>query len=247
MSFYGNINTIIPGGYGHQPPRGYDPEGFLLMSNVTFLVDGFNLYHSIEDIRDETGVCLKWLDLNSLCSSYLPLFGKDARLQQVFYFTALATHLNRPDSVFRHKTYIRSLEDTGVKPIYGRFKPKRITCPLCHKPFQRHEEKETDVGIAVKLMELLCSNTGDPPSRRCDIIVLVTGDTDLAPAVRTAMRLTNKDDIWFAFPPNRKNKELARITGKSFKINSGALSQCQFPDPVILSDGTALSKPTKWA
>jgi len=74
----------------------------------------------------------------------------------------------------------------------------------------------------------------------------MTGDTDLAPAVRTAVRLTNNDDIYFAFPHNRKNKELAQITEKSFQMKIKSYQRHQLPDPYTLRDGTLINKPLAW-
>ena len=36
---------------------------------MTFVIDGFNLYHSIRDVERETGVNCRWLDIRSLCST----------------------------------------------------------------------------------------------------------------------------------------------------------------------------------
>jgi hypothetical protein len=36
---------------------------------VTFVIDGFNLYHSIRDIERETGANCLWLDVHSLCTT----------------------------------------------------------------------------------------------------------------------------------------------------------------------------------
>jgi hypothetical protein len=53
---------------------------------TTFLVDGFNLYHSIVDIaKDVIGCNVKWLDICSLCKSYLHLIGKRAMIETVYY------------------------------------------------------------------------------------------------------------------------------------------------------------------
>lgn len=47
------------------------------MNRTVFIVDGFNLYHSVVDAaRDAPGATTKWLDLRKLCSSYLPLAGQ---------------------------------------------------------------------------------------------------------------------------------------------------------------------------
>ena len=232
--------TSSPVGLSYWPPPSYDSEGFYVMAMRTiFLIDGFNLYHSIVDIAWYcNGLNVKWLNIHSLCKSYLHLIGKDAIIESIYYFSALAYHLNDPDIISRHETYIKCLRETGVKDELGRFKPKTIRCSHGGKII-KHEEKETDVAIASKMLEVLSKN-------ECDSVVLVTGDTDLAPAVKTAKHLFPDKYIIFAFPYRRKNEELAQITPGSFKIYSRNYIQHQFPDPFPLSDGTMVPKPSSW-
>jgi len=208
-------------------------------TRTVFLVDGFNLYHSVVDIaRYCNGLNVKWLDIYSLCKSYLYLSGNDATIESVYYFSALAYHLDDPDIVARHETYIKCLEETGIKKHLTRFKPKTIECSHGGK-ITRHEEKETDVAIASKLFELLFCD-------ECDSVVLVTGDTDLAPAVKTAKHLFPAKYIIFAFPYRRKNEELAQLAPGSFRIHSHNYAQHQLSNPFTLSDGTIIPKPPSW-
>src|SRR4029077_9481136 len=87
----------------------------------------------------------KWLDIRALCSSYLHVIGSAAQLANVYYFSALATHLEaaKPDVTARHRLYVRALESTGVKAEMSRFKAKEVRCPACGTVNVRHEEKET--------------------------------------------------------------------------------------------------------
>ena len=127
--------NIITSGLVHWHPSDYDPKGFFLtMRRVVFLVDGFNLYHSIVDIGHyNKGLCVKWLNIDSFCKSFLPLLGKDAKFEQIYYFSAYAFHLNDPSVIQRHKNYIECLEATGVIAELGRFKCKEIKYPHCKK------------------------------------------------------------------------------------------------------------------
>jgi hypothetical protein len=76
--------------------------GTFFMKQVAFLIDGFNLYHSIHDIEDDTGQCLKWLNLDALCRAFIYLFGIDYQLYKIFYFTAIAYHYVDMELVKRH-------------------------------------------------------------------------------------------------------------------------------------------------
>ena len=221
------------------------------MSQTVFIIDGFNLYHSTRDASNHLGgQSTKWLDIRALCESYLYTVSKTARLQDVYYFSALATHLEAsdPGKVERHKRFIRCLEDTGVKVELARFKKKpdyrcfhcgNTRCGHCGNRLKQWEEKETDVAVAAKLLELVFTNA-------CDTVVLVTGDTDFAPAVRTAQSTYPNKDIRFAFPYNRPNNDLRRIAPKSFRIGKESYANHQFPDPYELASREPIAKPSSW-
>jgi len=208
------------------------------MNRVTFLIDGFNLYHSIIDLDHFRNLHVKWLDIRSLCSSFLPLISKDATLATIYYFSAFAYHLNDPNIIKRHQDYIECLKSIGIIAEMGRFKPKDVTCPLRGK-FIKHEEKETDIAIAARLFEVMFDN-------KCDTIVLLTGDTDLIPAVKVCKSLFPAKTILFAFPYRRHNQELKQLLPGSFRIHVNTYAQHLFPDPVLLPDGSKIYKPTSW-
>jgi uncharacterized LabA/DUF88 family protein len=121
----------------------------------------------------------------------------------------------------------------------GRFKAKRVFCDHCRTTITKYEEKETDVAIGIKLLELFIEDS-------CDIVVVITGDTDLAPAVRAAQRLFPGKKVIFAFPYGRKNRELQHLAHGSFKLKATHYSHFQFSDPVTLPNGTTISKPAHW-
>lgn len=106
----------------------------------------------------------------------------------------------------------------------GRFKEKDVWCPTCKTSFKRHEEKETDVAVAVKLLELFALNA-------CDTVVLVTGDTDLAPAIRIAKTLYPQKRIWVVFPYGRYNTELKVLAHGTIKVKAKRYTANQLPNP----------------
>jgi uncharacterized LabA/DUF88 family protein len=211
------------------------------VNRTTYLIDGFNLYHSARTAAAEGVAHTKWLDIRSLCESYLHLVGSGATLEAIHYFSALARHLetSKPQVTRRHLRFIECLEDSGINVELSRFKRKTIKCDHCAQVIVRHEEKETDVAIAVRLIEILQRD-------KADTVLLVTGDTDLAPAVRAAKRLFPEKLVGFAFPYRRKNNELARIADISFNIGRGQYARYQFPDTVLLRNGRTVAKPTSW-
>lgn len=211
------------------------------MKRVTFLIDGFNLYHSILRLKRDTGYSTKWLNIASLCSSYIHLFGKDAQLEAIHYFSALPFYLkqSQPDKIRRHQNYISCLEDKGVFIELGRFKQKDVYCDKCKSMILKHEEKETDVAIAIKLLEVFFTDS-------CEIAIIVSGDTDLTPAVEKCKTLFKNKKVIFAFPYARKNKELALLAPESFSISKNQYIKHQLENPVQLKNGASIHKPPLW-
>lgn len=105
--------------------------------------------------------------------------------------------------------------------------------------FQRAEEKETDVAIATKMFELLHTGTADA-------IVLVSGDTDLLPAIRTARRLFPTVRVAVCFPFRRQNVDLKQAVSHSFKVRKEQYARHQLPDSVALPGGRIINKPALW-
>jgi len=117
------------------------------MSRVICLIDGFNLYHSLHHNLNYHKY--KWLDIKSFVNKFITT--KD-KINDIYYFTALA-HWSS-NKVRKHKIFIRAQELNGINVIYGEFRKKDKKCLICKKFYQTFEEKQTDVNIAVKLMEL---------------------------------------------------------------------------------------------
>lgn len=212
------------------------------MKRTAFLVDGYNLYHSLREAeRRAPGVGLRWLDLSAFARSFLEHLGRDAVLGEVAYFSALARHreFERPGTTARHRTYMAALAASGVVITLGHFKQKRFRCACCGATTRVFEEKETDVSIAARLFELYMRNA-------CDAAVLVTGDSDLASAVRSATRLFPMKQTFVVFPFARTSDELRSVATGSFKASASHYRRCQFSNPLVTRDGTTIPKPLGW-
>jgi uncharacterized LabA/DUF88 family protein len=211
---------------------------------VVFLVDGFNVYHSLKAASREVGLGdrgTRWLDLRALLASYLYLIGENAELERVYYFTAFAAHVQarRPGVVTRHRAYIHALESTAVVPVLGRFTRTQHFCRTCNCRTNRWQEKESDVALGAKLLEVLVRG-------EAEVAVLVTGDADLTPAIRTARVLQPNALIVVAFPYGRVQTALARLADQHFRISAEAYAKHQLPECVRLSTGRVVQKPVAW-
>jgi len=212
------------------------------MRRVAFLYDGFNLYHSLREAsRDTGGAGTRWLDLVGLSRSLLPALGGNAQLLRVHYFTAIAGHADKlsPGARTRQLTYLEALRATGIVIELGHFKSRRWTCSNCGSHSHRYEEKETDVAIAVRLLDLLWSG-------QCDAVVVVSADSDLAPALRSAALRFPDRPVYSCFPYARSTDELRELAARVIRLRKERYVAHQLPDPVVAPNGRAISKPASW-
>ena len=140
------------------------------MIRIRAYLDGYNLYHAIDRLNDNQ---LKWVDLWKLSNQFVP--SADAQLVGVVYFSAYAKW--RPDKMRRHKAYVSALQATGTSVHLSRFKTKDTYCPSCKTKHRGHEEKETDVLIALRLFN-------DARNNEFDRALLISRDSDLVPAIK---------------------------------------------------------------
>jgi hypothetical protein len=59
------------------------------MNRTAFLIDGFNLYHSVIRLQRDMAIGSKWLDIKKLCEDHLYLIGTNAHVVEIKYFSAL--------------------------------------------------------------------------------------------------------------------------------------------------------------
>ena len=195
-------------------------------------VDGFNLYYGL---REGNLLSSRWLDLKALCKSFLR---SGQQLQLVRYFTTRIR--NNPSTTQRQAIFIDALiARGGIEIDYGHFLSKQRKCRNCRSTWLQHEEKKTDVNIAVRLLD-------DAFDDRFDIAVIISGDSDLAPSIKS-VRLRYPDKrLLVAFPPRRNSSELRRVANANFTITRRAIRSSHLPDPVVSPSGTELRAPTGW-
>lgn len=183
-------------------------------NRVLVLIDGYNYYHKLKEYQDKYNKCVKWLNYKSLVESWLTE-EDDKDSIQIYYFSAIATWRGA-GSVTRHKIYIKALEDVGIIPVYGEFKEKKTqrckstekcsncTCEPDRKKLIRHEEKNSDVNLAITLIEKSLKQEYN----KCFIL---SADNDFASAITKARELNPKVKIIIQPPPlSRKKPALKR-------------------------------------
>jgi len=154
------------------------------------IIDGFNLYHAIADLGKSH---LKWLDLWALSSALV--HPQRDELVGVYYCSAYATWL--PDQCSRHRLYVSALRATNVTPIIGQFKEKRRSCKSCRAKWIGHEEKESDVNLAIRLVDMAHKGVYDKA-------IVITADTDITPAITMVRNTFPEKEVFVAIPKARK-------------------------------------------
>ncbi|MBI4226664.1 MAG: NYN domain-containing protein [Candidatus Omnitrophica bacterium] len=204
----------------------------MVTGRVVFLIDGFNIYHSLrEDPRLRQ---YKWLDLYKLCSILIP---RRCQITKVYYCSAYVTWDS--EKMLRHQQYVRLLKTTPIDVVLGKFKEKSVRCRLCRQAFKTSIEKETDVNIAIKLLQGGIQDIYDSAG-------IVSGDSDLVPAIRGVKEAFPTKQIGVAFPIGRVSKDLRQVADFSMKLHEYHLRTCQFPDRVDLGGGFVLQRPATW-
>lgn len=116
-----------------------------------------------------------------LCENYIN--SDKEEISSIFYFSAIATWHHDQSNPQKHNRYISRLRQENVIPVLGKFKEKTIRCKVCSSTFKSHEEKRTDVNIALKMVSEAVLGT-------YDTAILVSGDTDIIPAISTIRDLS---------------------------------------------------------
>jgi uncharacterized LabA/DUF88 family protein len=204
------------------------------MHRVRVYIDGFNLYYGM---HAAFGRRYLWLDVEALATG---LLRPDQELDRVSYFTARVRGLT--DGRHRQDTYLQALQtlSTCLEIVEGRFQQKTQTCRSCGIHRMTYEEKETDVSVAVALVE-------DAARSAYDTAILVSGDSDLCPAVRAAKRLQPGRKVVAVFPPKRQSDPLRVAADGVLRVDRAMLRRAQLPVKVTSDDGIVLERPGYWA
>jgi uncharacterized LabA/DUF88 family protein len=195
-------------------------------------IDGFNLYHAVDDSRQSQ---FKWLDLCALIEVFVPASQFD--LVAVYYFSAYATW--RANAYKRHREYVKALQANGVTPVMGQFKKKSRTCFSCGAKWETHEEKETDVNIALYMLDGAYRD-------EYDRALLVSADSDLAPAVQMVKSRFPNKSVKILTPIGRHHSmRLVRAAGglkMAKKIEYVHMEHCIFAEEICDKAGNVIAK-----
>jgi len=205
-----------------------------MANRVVAYVDGFNLYFGL---KSDQGRKHLWLDLQALAESLLL---PDQELREVHYFTARVR--DDPDGEVRQAVYLDALANHcgKVRRVEGRFQERTRSCRFCGARWIGYEEKETDVNIAIALMEGAVRDT-------YDTALLISGDSDLRPTIAAVKRLRPRKRIVAAFPPQRNSASLIRAVDGYVRIGRDKIRNAQLPSKIVAAGGVVLKRPEYWS
>jgi uncharacterized LabA/DUF88 family protein len=230
------------------------------MYRVMAYIDGFNLYNGLKSGYDaalELARLAKqqnlltqakqlesaahswkqtyWLNLQALSSTLLT---KQQQLIYTKYFTSRVT--TSAAKTQRQATYIDALKTlNNLTVTEGFFLFNDYTCPRCKRTYKVPHEKRTDVSISVELLI-------DAIDDSYDTALVISGDSDLAPAVEAVLRRFPTKRVVVAFPPNRYSNELKQKASHTLPIGKNMLRRCRLPEQITTPSGILFECPKEW-
>ncbi len=190
---------------------------------VALYVDGFNLYHALAGLD---GNHLKWLNLWKL--GQMLTKSQSQILVGVCYFSAYADHFkgtDKEDSLHRHRAYVAALQAKGVEFVRGNFARRKWHYRGGRRykaTWQKHEEKQTDVAIGVRVM-------ADAFANGFDRALIVSNDTDMIPLFETMGRIfPNKPALTISTPNRSHHQTLIDVAADHGRIRKSQVEKSLF-------------------
>jgi uncharacterized LabA/DUF88 family protein len=101
------------------------------------------------------------------------------------------------------------------------------------------KEKRTDINIASQLfLDFYYDN--------CDTARIISGDSDLVPAIKVTKSIFQNKKIKFYFPPKRFSGEIKKVCDSSKMLPVNILDNCLLPDQLMNKFGYVIKRPVKW-
>lgn len=204
----------------------------LAMAGGYSYIDGFNLYHGLDDAGYQRHL---WINLHCLSTIILAHFGYTATLTRYYTSKVADSH----PSYASQRMWLKAVgQMEHVKIEIGAFQDEFRDCDYCGRENIIRREKKTDVNLGVQAYE-------DVLKGRADAVLLITGDSDQVPTMTAIKRHKSDFPVFVAFPPRRRSGHLQAIAGKSCVVDltdETWLTPCQLPE--VIDEFTR--KPAHW-
>lgn len=201
---------------------------------VIVYVDGFNFYYGL---KHKGWKKYYWLDLVAYMEKCLK---PDQELVAIKYFSATPLD-NRGKADRQDAWFSASKENPKFKLMLGKYLRKSITCYNCQNTINTYEEKESDVKLALEIV-------ADAYEDKCDFAIIITADSDIAPAIYRLQERGKPYTIYF--PPGHSSHLLNSLShnGRAIQMErfESRFKACQLPEAVTLSNGYIVTRPDEW-
>lgn len=203
-----------------------------MAKKAAMYIDGFNLYHAINELGE---AFLKWCNLWRLGEIIIP--SADETLVRVVYCTAFYPGDERKN--WRHRQYLAALKINKVDHVMGHYVHEPMNCNDCGRRWLKPTEKETDINLALTLMN-------DAHTNVFDVAYLVTADSDQAATAYTLKRLFPQKRLVTVAPPSRNfSVHINKHCDGRIALNKHHLDRCVMGK--IETDGaTAVRRPREY-
>jgi len=179
---------------------------------AAFFIDGFNLYHAIDELGQAH---LKWVSYWKIGNLLIPKGTEE--LVAVTWCTA--RHPSNSSKADRHDALVRAQKLEGVTVHKGHFVDERRDCRACSSSWMHPSEKEGDINVAIHLLR-------DAFHDLYDHAYLVTADSDQVATIRMFLKEFPGKSLTVVVPPGRKRSEhLHSLAKKTIQMNDGHLDK----------------------
>jgi uncharacterized LabA/DUF88 family protein len=208
-----------------------------------FYIDGYNWYHGILKHYPEW----KWINIQTF---FEQLRSREDVISVKMFSAMIDPDKVQSDARDRQERYFKALKTLPkVNIILGAFQSREVTCRgACGAKYNVPEEKKTDVNIAVELIS-------DALSGNCERMCIVSGDSDIQPAVEWPSK--NKKEIKItvyvpALPNEQRNRRTDYYATRGLDVECrflplDTIKDHQMPNLVKLPDSTFAVRPHTWA
>ena len=200
---------------------------------VIVYIDGFNFYYGI---KNKPWNKYYWIYIVALFEQFMR---ENQELIKVKYFSARP--LDNKGKFQRQNAFFQANQNNDkFQLILGKYQQKNINCKNCNSIIPSYEEKQSDVNLATQIVT-------DAYQDNCDVIILVSADSDMIPAIKIAM-LAGKE-VYAYFPPTHNSGNIRHtIKGKPIMLERyrNRFKKALMPDTITLKNGFTITIPDSW-
>lgn len=207
-----------------------------MKKKTIFYIDGFNVYYGLKDANKyEKYGDYRWLDYQKLAENTIK---PSQQLELIKYFTARIRN-NKPKEK-RQGDYLEALGlQSKMRIYYGNYQIKKSFDKTLKQYFSYPIEKRTDVNIATQILI-------DAFQGNFEIAYIMTGDSDLYPALEAIRNHFPSLTLVACFAPRRSSSDLKAICQECTYLKERVFKNSLLPDTLTKSDGYVIRRPVNW-